>query len=106
MPIQRVTMFKVPNEANHQPLLDAYKTLEQSQQKDNKPYILEIKVSPSLSGERGKGYNFVAMTRFRNLEDMKYYDEECEAHKVLKRVANPLVEQPWQPPLTVFFEEK
>ena len=73
---------------------------------DGKPYIREIKANPSLSGpDRGKGYTFVAMTRFDTLEDVKYYDEECEAHKVLKAFAHDKVQQPWEPPLTVFFED-
>ena len=45
------------------------------------------------------------MTRFDNLEDVKYYDEECEAHKKLKAFAHDKVQQPWEPPLTVFFED-
>ena len=72
---------------------------------DGKPYILELKARPSLSGDRGKGYTFVAMSRFKNMEDVKYYDEECKAHKILKEIGKDLVEQPWQPPLTVFFED-
>ena len=39
------------------------------------------------------------------MEDVKYYDEECEAHKKLKAVGREKVEQPWQAPLTVFFED-
>ena len=51
------------------------------------------------------GFTFVAMTRFDSLEDVKYYDEECEAHKVLKAFAYDKVQQPWETPLTVFFED-
>lgn len=28
-------------------------------------------------------------TRFESLDDMKYYDEQCEAHKALKAVVGP-----------------
>lgn len=124
MVIQRITLFKVVDEANIQPMLDAYKTVAETNQKvvrtdssrnsyplisfeyqDGKPYILEVKARRSLSGDRGKGYTFVAMTRFKNMEDVKYYDEECEAHKKLKAFGQDKVEQPWQPPLTVFFED-
>jgi hypothetical protein len=31
-------------------------------------------------------------TTFASLEDMKYYDTECEAHKALKAVAGPVKE--------------
>lgn len=48
----------------------------------------------------------VGMTKFKSMEDVKYYDEECEAHKKLKAYGRDLVEQPWQPPLTVFFEDE
>lgn len=50
-------------------------------------------------------YTFVAMTRFDNMDDVRYYDEECEAHKRLKEFAHDKVQQPWEPPLTVFFED-
>lgn len=72
---------------------------------DGKPYILDLKCGPSLSGERGKGYTFVAMTRFKDMDDVRYYDEECEAHKKLKAFGYDKVKQPWEPPLTVFFED-
>ena len=39
------------------------------------------------------------------MEDVKYYDQECEAHKRLRETMRDKVEQPWQPPLTVFFED-
>ena len=73
---------------------------------DGKPYIREVKASKSLSGpERGKGFTFVAMTRFDTMEDVQYYDNHCEAHKRLREIARDKVEQPWQPPLTVYFED-
>ena len=133
MPIQRVTLFRVSDEKNVQPIIDAYKRLEKENERvtlsapitdrtpfskprqaassltplqDGKPYIRQIKCGPSLSGpERGKSYTFVAMTRFDNMDDVNYYDEECEAHKRLKEFAHDKVQQPWEPPLTVFFED-
>lgn len=126
MPIQRVTLFRVPDEKNIPLIISAYKTLEQENQRvtkpipfhplkhsfthtnlqDGKPYIRQIKCGPSLSGpERGKSFTFVAMTRFDNLDDVRYYDEECAAHKKLKEFAHDKVQQPWESPLTVFFED-
>lgn len=43
----------------------------------------------------------MAMTRFKSLEDMKYYDEECEAHKKLKEVGKGKV----QPPPLILYGE-
>jgi hypothetical protein len=64
-----------------------------------------VKARKSASGDRGKGYNFVGMTRFKDMDDVRYYDEECEAHKKLKAFGHDKVQQPWEPPLTVFFED-
>ena len=72
---------------------------------DGKPYILEVKARPSLAGDRGKGYTLVNMTRFKNMEDMEYYDKECPAHKKVKAFGYDKSETPGEPPLTVFFEE-
>ena len=108
MPIQRITLFRIVDDANIEPMLNAYRELEATAVKDGKPYILELKarrVHPEVQ-DRSKGYTFVAMSRFKGIEDMRYYDEECEAHKKLKMVGRDMVEQPWQPPLTTFFEDE
>lgn len=34
----------------------------------------------------------VAQTVFSSLEDVKYYDEQCEAHRTLKSVVTPIRE--------------
>ena len=39
---------------------------------------------------RSQGYTIINKLEFKDLEDMKYYDEECEAHKVLKAGAKAL----------------
>lgn len=44
----------------------------------------------------------MAQTKFASLEDMKYYDEECQAHAAIKAVAKGKVDAP---PLTIFSEE-
>ena len=41
------------------------------------------------SEERAHGYTVAVQTTFASLEDVKYYDEQCEAHKALKAVATP-----------------
>lgn len=43
-------------------------------------------------------YNFVAMTQFKDAEDMKFYDEECPAHQKLKDIGKGKT----GPPLILF----
>lgn len=50
---------------------------------------------------RHKGYTVVLQTKFRTLEDMKYFDEQCAAHQELKNVVKAVKPEP---PLVVFFE--
>lgn len=54
-----------------------------------------------LEDVRAQGYTLAVKTEFANLEDMRYYDEECTAHKALKTVAVNKVEGV----LTVCFED-
>lgn len=49
---------------------------------------------------RAKGWTVAAKATFASKGDMDYYDNECEAHKELKVVAKPLVEDV----MTVWFE--
>ena len=68
--------------------------------KDGKPYILNAAVGQSFPDPRNKGYTISVKTTFASMEDMKYYDNDCEAHKALKAVAGPLKEDV----LTTFYE--
>ncbi|CAG8950064.1 hypothetical protein HYFRA_00008296 [Hymenoscyphus fraxineus] len=101
MPIRRLTLFKIPS--SHIPSLqEGYKTLSSTAIKDNKPYIQSLQTYPAKPDQRSQGYTVVAILEFASLEDMKYYDEECEAHKVLKGKAGGLGLE--GPPLSVYFE--
>lgn len=51
---------------------------------------------------RHKGYTVVSQSKFRSMDDMKFYDEQCVAHQELKAVVRSL--GPEEPPLTVYFE--
>lgn len=51
---------------------------------------------------RHKGYTVISQTKFKSLDDMKFYDTACAAHAELKAVAKSL--GPEEPPLTVYFE--
>ena len=50
---------------------------------------------------RAQGYTLAAKTEFASADDMKYYDEECPAHKQLKGVAKTLT---MEGVLSVFFK--
>ncbi|KAJ5123672.1 hypothetical protein N7448_009769 [Penicillium atrosanguineum] len=99
-PIERITLFKVPNEADRLRLLEQYKLLAKTATKDGKPYIVAAAVGQSFDDPRNKGFNISVKTTFASMEDMKYYDTECEAHKALKAVAGPVKEDV----LTTFYE--
>ncbi|KXG50930.1 Dimeric alpha-beta barrel [Penicillium griseofulvum] len=99
-PIERITLFKIPNEADRDRVLEQYKVLAKTATKDGKPYILAAAVGASFPDPRNKGYNLSVKTTFASMEDMKYYDSECEAHKLLKSVAGPVKEEV----LTSYFE--
>ena len=70
-------------------------------EQDGKPYILSFEAGPT-SDDSNPNVNFVAKSVFKNLEDMKYYENECVAHKKLKaKVASELEMQ--GPPMTVYY---
>ncbi|KAJ5504394.1 Dimeric alpha-beta barrel [Penicillium fimorum] len=91
-PIERITLFKIPNEADRDRVLEQYKVLAKTATKDGKPYIVAAAVGASIPDARNKGYNLSVKTTFASIEDMKYYDGECEAHKLLKACAGPVKE--------------
>ncbi|KAJ6149563.1 hypothetical protein N7471_000762 [Penicillium samsonianum] len=99
-PIERITLFKIPNEADRNRVLEQYKVLAKTATKDGKPYILAAAVGASIPDPRNKGYNLSVKTTFASMEDMEYYDSECEAHKALKACAGPVKEDV----LTTYYE--
>lgn len=101
MPIQRITYFKVIDDGHFATLFDAYQTLKRDNQKDGKPYILEINGYQPIPDARNQGYNFVSMSKFKDLEDMKFYDKECPAHGALKALNVGKVDPPV---MTTYFE--
>jgi len=122
MPVQRITMFKVADEADVPQFLEKYQTLAQDQQKvrgdciehwnnpqltrvhpkqDGKPYILSVEAQRPVNDPRTQGFNVLAQTTFSSLEDVKYYDEKCEAHASLKAFAKERVAGP---PMVVMWE--
>jgi hypothetical protein len=59
---------------------------------DGSAYILRCVAGPAVDDARSQGYTLAAQTTFSNLDDMKFYDNECEAHAALKAVAKGKVD--------------
>lgn len=51
---------------------------------DGKQYILSMSVGPAEEDSRSQGFTIVSKTEFASLDDMRYYDTDCEAHADLK----------------------
>jgi hypothetical protein len=56
---------------------------------DGKPYILACESHKLYDDARSNGYTVLGKTRFASLDDMKYYDDSCEAHTALKKNIGP-----------------
>lgn len=70
---------------------------------DGKPYIPYVCTGVSdQTDPRHKGFTVVLQTKFRTLEDMKYFDEQCMAHQELKDTVRAM--KPEEPPVVTFFE--
>lgn len=72
------------------PDTDARVYFSHSLLQEGKPYILSMAVGPAEADPRSQGYTVVSKTEFANMEDLKYYDDECSAHQELKVVAKTL----------------
>ncbi|KAK4124824.1 hypothetical protein N657DRAFT_689229 [Parathielavia appendiculata] len=99
--IHRETFFKVPDQEGVQKLLEAYRVLEKNQNRNGKPYILNLRAEQVLDDPRSKGYTVMAKMTFRDREDMQYFDGWCEAHETLKKTA---MEVTTERPLVIGFK--
>lgn len=143
--VKRVTMFKIPDLANQQLLVDAYKVLEEKQSKvflsfrhhlpfpllpdstsspafmfitgpsihppmtqlthpqdaNGKSYILSLDAGIVEDPARAQGHTVIGTTEFNSLEDMRFYDEECQDHTALKARARELGLE--EPPLVAYW---
>jgi len=86
----RITMFKIPSQESQTKLAALYSTLSATATRNGSPYILSLAAGPAKPDERSQGFTFVAKSEFKNMDDWKYYDVECEAHKTLKKGAATL----------------
>ncbi|KAL1889574.1 hypothetical protein Sste5346_008823 [Sporothrix stenoceras] len=84
MAITRVTYFKIANAADWQKLIPMYRAMPTKALKNGKPYIRSVKAGPAKDDPRSQGYTFAAISTFDSLEDMRYYDDGCEAHAELR----------------------
>ncbi|APA11807.1 hypothetical protein SS1G_05308 [Sclerotinia sclerotiorum 1980 UF-70] len=83
--IIRITMFKAPTQSSRDALLKNYEKLSKTAVKNSTPYILSLQAGESQPNDpRTQGYSVVAKTEFKDLEDMKYYEDSCEAHRWFK----------------------
>ena len=69
---------------------------------DSKPYIKSASANAVIPDPAGRNHGFTvaANTVFASLEDMKYYDEDCEAHQAIKAFLKPKI----QGAMTVYHE--
>ncbi|KAM3440698.1 hypothetical protein NHJ13734_003155 [Beauveria thailandica] len=88
--VHRVTMFKIPNKENQAKLIAAYAKVDQTNQKDGKPYIKSLIVGAAEEDPRSQGYTVVCKTEFASMDDMKFYDDGCPAHSEFKATARGL----------------
>lgn len=98
--VNRITLFKIPNVSDQLRLLDIYKTMQQSALKDGLPYILSVTAGQAFEDARNQGYTIAVVSQFKSVEDMRYYDNECQAHAALKKVAKEI----HRGAMMVFFE--
>jgi hypothetical protein len=118
MPVQRITMFKVAASSDIPLFLEQYQTLAQEQKrvsgagreiinhvgwqmKAGWQTLHPVNAHQPVNDPRTQGYNVLAHTVFASLEDVKYYDEKCEAHAALKAFAKDKVAGP---PMAVMWE--
>ncbi|POR33284.1 Uncharacterized protein TPAR_06528, partial [Tolypocladium paradoxum] len=99
--VHRITMFKIPKAEDQQTLIESYKIVDATNQKDGKPYILSLVVGRAEDDPRSQGFTVVCKTEFASLDDLKYYDNACQAHQSLRAVAQTLTIEGIQ---TVYFK--
>ncbi|KAF2441930.1 stress responsive A/B barrel domain-containing protein [Karstenula rhodostoma CBS 690.94] len=91
-PITRVTLFKIPSSSDAETLLSHFRGMPTNALKDGNPYLLSVTAGPTFEDPRSQGFNFAAISKFKNKEDMVYYDEECAAHAALKAFAKDVIQ--------------
>ncbi|PHH77779.1 hypothetical protein CDD80_203 [Ophiocordyceps camponoti-rufipedis] len=62
--------------------------MRKTPKQNGKPYILSLVAGVTEDDSRRDGFTVVSKTEFAAMDDMRYYDDECEAHAKLKAFAN------------------
>ncbi|KAF4552643.1 Hypothetical protein D9617_9g024320 [Elsinoe fawcettii] len=101
MPVNRVTLFKISDTNSIPGMLEHLSTLKEDAKKDGKPYLVRAVAGQTVGDPRSQGYTLCLSTSFANVEDMKYYDEQDEAHNNIKSLFKGKVEAP---PLMVYMD--
>jgi len=101
--ISRMTFFKLSKPEDQDACVAAYGKLFNDQTRNGKPYIVSCEAHKLYDDPRSQGYTVVGKTVFESLDDMKFYDEECAAHKALKASVGPNHEG-GGPPMTVYMD--
>ncbi|KAJ9635095.1 hypothetical protein H2201_008271 [Coniosporium apollinis] len=101
--IYRVTLFKLPKEEDINAILPKYSALQNEAKMEGHPYILSASATRTHQDPRNQGFTVCATTTFASLDDMRYYDNECEAHGAIKAFLKPRVEGP---PLMVYMDKE
>lgn len=71
---------------------------------DGKAYIASLVVGLADDDNRSQGYTVVCKTEFYSMEDMKYYEDQCQAHKSLKSAVTTTMAVEGM--LTVYFKPR
>lgn len=84
--VKRVSLFQVPKEEDIDAILEEYKVLRATAEKDGAPYIVANEASRVLnsSEERSQGYTLISVTTFKSKADVEYYDNGCASHRKLR----------------------
>ncbi|PNS20902.1 hypothetical protein CAC42_2833 [Sphaceloma murrayae] len=101
MPVDRVTLFKIPDQESIPTILERLSTLKDDAKKDGKPYLLRAVAGQTVGDPRSQGYTLCLSASFASMDDMKYYDEADEAHQKIKSFFKGKVEAP---PLMVYMD--
>ncbi|KAH7021490.1 uncharacterized protein B0I36DRAFT_377321 [Microdochium trichocladiopsis] len=100
--INRLTLFKIPQDEDQEKLLSIYREMPSRAVKDGKPYIRSVTAGKAKNDQRAQGYTVAVVSVFESEADMVYYDNECAAHQNLKAFAKTV----HHGAMMVFFENE
>lgn len=78
-------------------------TDQHASEQDGKPYILQLTAGKTIDDQMARGYTVASYIEFASMDDMRYYDNECLAHAMLKEIGPSLNMR--EPPTILCFEK-